>query len=58
MEKTASISNDHNSQKLLSSSTVDNKNESPFFEPVIQPKLAVNNPDDEYEKEADDMADF
>ena len=56
MEKAASISNDHKSQKLLSSSTLDNKNESPFFEPVIQPKLAVNNPDDEYEKEADDMA--
>lgn len=28
-----------------------------FFKPVIQPKLTINQPDDEYEKEADEVAD-
>jgi hypothetical protein len=28
-----------------------------FFKPFIQPKLTINQPDDEYEKEADAMAD-
>ncbi len=33
------------------------KNSSPFFKPVIQPKLTINNPNDAYEQEADAMAD-
>lgn len=30
---------------------------SPFFQPVVQPKLAINSPGDKYEQEADSMAD-
>jgi outer membrane protein OmpA-like peptidoglycan-associated protein len=33
------------------------KKNSPFFSPMVQPKLEVSNPGDEYEKEADKMAD-
>lgn len=32
-------------------------NNAPFFKPAIQPKLTVNEPNDIYEQEADEMAD-
>jgi len=35
----------------------DTSNENAFFSPIIRPKLTIGRPDDEYEKEADNVAD-
>ncbi|MDQ6661310.1 MAG: hypothetical protein M3Z24_10135, partial [Chloroflexota bacterium] len=55
MQSFSSISNHYKNQKSSSSSYAQKK-QSPFFNPFIQPKLAINQPNDIYEKEADAMA--
>lgn len=44
-----------NKNQKSSSSTRAQKKQSPFFKPFIQPKLAINQPNDIYEQEADAM---
>ncbi len=56
MKKLSSIQSQSHSQK--SSAQVFAQNNKPsFFKPVIQPKFTINNPLDQYEKEADAVAD-
>ncbi|MCW3109410.1 MAG: hypothetical protein JWQ09_3916 [Segetibacter sp.] len=54
MRKVSSISNDHD---VKSSSLVNKKKQAdPFFKQVLQPKLHINQPNDKYEQQADDVA--
>ncbi len=56
MEQLSAISNQHHNQKS-SGLVFGQTNQSYFFKPVVQPKLTINQPNDEYEREADAMAD-
>lgn len=55
MEKTATSSNPP--IRVGSGNDLAPVRPSPFFKPVVQPKLTVNQPGDEYEQEADAVAD-
>jgi hypothetical protein len=54
MQSFASISNHYKNQKSSSSNHVREKQ---FFKPIIQTKLAINEPNDVYEQEANAVAD-
>jgi hypothetical protein len=56
MKRFLSIS-DQQDTKKSSVLVPDHNAQSPFFKPIIQAKLAVNQPGDSYEQEADAMAD-
>jgi hypothetical protein len=55
MKRTGHIASRKN--RYRSSSNDLAKNTSPFFPAMVQPRLAMNQPNDEYEIEADTVAD-
>ena len=55
MQKRSSIQS--TSEKLQQSRSLEENKQAPFFTPVVQPKLNINQPNDIYEQEADATAD-
>ena len=55
MKRTGHIASRKNRYRSVSNDLA--KNTSPFFPATVQPRLAINQPNDKYEKEADSVAD-
>jgi hypothetical protein len=55
-QKTISTASGSSGLPPLGAADMPSKNHSQIFKPIIQTKLSVSNPTDEYEKEADDVA--